>query len=27
MVVTDGAHRHHDTITARYRKTMEKLVA
>jgi formimidoylglutamate deiminase len=27
IVVTDGAHRHRDTITARYRKTMEKLVA
>lgn len=26
-VVTDRTHRHHDSITARYRNTMEKLVA
>jgi formiminoglutamate deiminase len=27
MVVADGAHKHHETITARYRKTMQKLSA
>jgi formiminoglutamate deiminase len=27
IVVRDGTHRHQDTITARYRRTMEKLLA
>jgi formimidoylglutamate deiminase len=27
IVVREGAHKHHDVITTRYRKTMEKLVA
>ncbi len=27
MVVTNGTHRHHDRITARYRKAMDRLVA
>jgi formimidoylglutamate deiminase len=27
IVVVDGEHKHHDAITARYRKVMEKLSA